>query len=158
MNMNMKMLSMCAILGGVIAGIVAFAAAVLAKFLWRRRKRPDAGVNGARQSFMGESRLPVLDDGTYAPLSQSMPRTPTYPMKLYVRVSMSPSRGMDVLMLSFLFSYSQDPNDPTTFPLIQGAQSVPKVPMATYNESGRTSPMAHTQTSQPMGYHGYPTV
>jgi hypothetical protein len=151
--MNMKMPSAFAFAGGVTGGIAAFAAAGLAIFFWLRRKRPDAEVNGAPQSIMGESHLPVTEDGTYA-------RPSPFPMMLYVRVSMSPLRGMDVLMLSFLFSYSQDPNDPTTFPWTQGAQSVPKVPMATYNENGRSSPMANTQTSRPMpaGYHGYPAI
>jgi hypothetical protein len=90
-----------AIAGGVVGGVVAIAAAVLAIFFWMRRKRPQAPsaafvVDGAPQPLMGEVRPPQSDDGTFVP--PSMPGTPVTPMKLYVRVSMSSSQSVYVLM------------------------------------------------------------
>jgi len=129
-----------AIAGGAAGGIVAVSIAGLAVFLYLRRRGPrtayaSVALNSSQQqqqqqAYMGEVRQPLTDDGAIAP---SPSTTPVTPMRLY------------------------DPNDPTTFPGYQPAETLAppgQVPISPYTGAGNN--LANMQTAH--GYHGLPTV
>ena len=148
---------MGAIVGGVIGGIAAVVMAGLAIFIWRRRKRRQAQSaalavhNGVQQPSMGEDRSTGSDTGT--PL-QPLTSGTTTNMKLYVRVYVS--TGTMACTCSHFHAFglpiAQDPNDPSTFPVLQGARSTPEIQDS--SGSGHTPISNIVQSS----YRGFPAV
>jgi hypothetical protein len=140
-----------AIVGGVVGGVAAISIAVAVSFFYLRRRRsraPSAAAPG-----VGASQPPVdeIKHGTSGA-----------PMRLYVRafIPNPPPRSCmcssHVLSCVFFFD-TQDPNDPTTFPVYQGAlQSLATAqgPVPSHTVTGSTP--ANMQTSQPQGYQGIP--
>lgn len=127
-----------AIVGGVVGGVAAISIAVAVIFYLRRRRSraPSAASPGvsAPQPAPDEIQQPLTEEGMNAgsslPGTSSMPGTPGAPMRLY------------------------DPNDPTTFPVYQGAlQSPATAQVPSHNGTG--DPLA---SMWPQGYHGLPAV
>ncbi|KAH9974327.1 hypothetical protein BGW80DRAFT_176096 [Lactifluus volemus] len=118
-----------AIVGGIIGGIAAVVAAGLAIWIWRRRKHRQAKsalvANGVQQPSMGDDRTPGSDTGT--PL-QPLTSGTTTNMKFY------------------------DPNDPSTFPVLQGARSTPEVQDSSGSGHAPSSNIAQSS------YRGFPAV
>ena len=165
-----------AIVGGVVGGVAVIGLAAIAIGLFLRRRRPQAPsvtqpVVDVYQPPMDEIQQPLtMDDGYTASSipgtigSSSMPGTPgtpVVPMRIYVRVSCPICALLCSLIACAFFAvlsfYTQDPNDPSTFPGYQGVLQTPTTPqgaMPSANGTGNT--LSTMQTSR--GYHGLPTV
>ncbi|KAH9955185.1 hypothetical protein BGW80DRAFT_1396314 [Lactifluus volemus] len=126
------------IAGGVAGGLVAVSAAALILFFFLKRRRPQqsppiaAVYGGTQQPPMDEVWPQPTDGGAF--VTPSLPETRALPMRLY------------------------DPDDPTTFPGYQGPDPVPKAHTQVPAVSNTGSTLVNMQTSQPPGYHGFPTV
>ncbi len=96
-----------AIVGGVVGGVAAISIAVAVIFFYLRRRRSRApsaaalGV-GASQPPVDELKQPLTEEGTNTgsslPGTSSMPGTPGAPMRLYVRVFISSTALLYVLI------------------------------------------------------------
>jgi hypothetical protein len=142
-----------AIVGGIIGGIAAVVAAGLAIWIWRRRKHRQAKsalvANCVQQPSMSDDRTPGSDTGT--PL-QPLTSGTTTNMKFYVRVSMSPLALRRVYVHISTVLVLQDPNDPSTFPVLQGARSTPEVQDSSGSGHAPSSNIAQSS------YRGFPAV
>ena len=131
--------------GGVVAGIAVVLFCILTTLFFHLGRR--SRVHAAASADVGASQTqqPKSDEVALSPIT----------VKIYVR-DFVPALHLRVLILYttfFPFPYTQDPDDPTTFPS--------QVTMPTPIETGST--LANTQTSPPRGglareYHGLPIV
>ena len=159
-------------MGGV--AVIALAGVAIGFFLRRRRSEAPAPVASpvvdAFQPPMDEVQQPLtMDDGYTASsipgtIGSSMPGTPLAPMRIYVRAScpIIHRASMCAHRMRFL---TQNPDDPSTFPVYQGPgyQGVPQTPATppqgpVPSLNGTGNYLATMQTSRPQGYHGLPTV
>ena len=138
-----------AVAGGVIGGLGAITVAGFAVFFWLRRRSQappaeSAGV-GASQP---QPSLP--DEVALLPLAES-PIT-----KFYVRAFV-PS-----YVTPFPIPYTQDPNDPTTFPGYKSSPRLQGIPsqVSISSNVGSRNTLPNTQTSLPRArkYYGLPIV
>jgi hypothetical protein len=137
-----------AIAGGVFVGVVVTAFAGVAVFFWlRRRSQAAPAVSAGVGASQPQPSLP--DEVALLPLAES-PIT-----KFYVRAFV-PS-----YVTPFPTPYTQDPNDPTTFP---GYKRSPRLHIPSQvsmsSNVGSTNTLPNAQTSLPRAkkYYGLPIV
>jgi hypothetical protein len=132
-----------AIAGGIIGAVAAITIVIAAVFYLRRRSQAPSAVVGTSHPLR-----PMSIEGAPSPTA-----TKFYVRTFVPRVSLVRPH----VPRFFLFLYTQDPSDPTTFP--GHSQDIPyQGPMSSYIGTGSTP--GNTQTSLPpaRGYDGRPIL
>jgi hypothetical protein len=142
-----------AIVGGVVGGVVAIstsiAVVVIFVYLRPRRSRALAPSVGASRPPTDETKEPLTEEGTNMgsslPGTSSIHETLEAPMRIYVRVFIPnpPSRPCVLIITCAIlrfYIYTQDPDDPTTFPGYQGALQSRATPQGPVQLTGSEVP------------------